>query len=161
MCLGITCHLHFVRSGMCVCLGVTCHLHFWQNDQGLLCATTITWGQTPNKCRHRKLTLEQRRKFFYCFCQDLNPQLFDHVSGALPASYPSSGNWGNDNSNNSNRGNLLRTYLVAQSDELYSLNTYMYINIRIVVKNNLRTLTDKVQIGTPTHCGFEWRGGLT
>ena len=28
-----------------MCLGVTCHLYFWQNDQGLLCATTVTNGR--------------------------------------------------------------------------------------------------------------------
>ena len=27
-----------------VCLGVTCYLHFQQNDQGLLHATAVTWG---------------------------------------------------------------------------------------------------------------------
>ena len=28
-----------------VCLGVSCLLRFWQNDQGLLHATAVTWGR--------------------------------------------------------------------------------------------------------------------
>ena len=47
---------------MYACLGVTCHLHFWQNDQGLLRATAVTWGveRTPNKSQYTKLTLEKK-----------------------------------------------------------------------------------------------------
>ena len=49
---------------MYACLGVTCHLHFWQNDQGLLHATAVTWGGgggwTPNQSQHTKLTLEKK-----------------------------------------------------------------------------------------------------
>ena len=46
---------------MYVSLGVTCHLHFWQNDQGLLRATAVTWGveRTPNKSQQTKSTLEK------------------------------------------------------------------------------------------------------
>ena len=31
------------------CLGLTCHLHFWQNDRGLLRATTVTLGGTDTE----------------------------------------------------------------------------------------------------------------
>ena len=36
-------HESHIRK-MYACSAVTCHLHFWQNDQGLLCATAVTWG---------------------------------------------------------------------------------------------------------------------
>ena len=47
---------------MYACLAVTCHLRFWQNDRGLLCATTVTrgWNGYRNKSQHRKLTLEKK-----------------------------------------------------------------------------------------------------
>ena len=38
---------HFMQSHIrkvYACLAVTYHLHFWQNDRGLLRATTVTWG---------------------------------------------------------------------------------------------------------------------
>ena len=38
---------HFTQSHICkayACFAVTCHLHFWQNDRGLLRATTVTPG---------------------------------------------------------------------------------------------------------------------
>ena len=38
---------HFMQShirNVNACLAVTCHLHFWQNDRGLLRATTVTRG---------------------------------------------------------------------------------------------------------------------
>ena len=55
-------HSDFVGSRVYACLGVTFHLHFWQNDQGLLRATTVTQGveRTPNKSQHTKLTPEQK-----------------------------------------------------------------------------------------------------
>ena len=34
---------------MYACLGITCHLHFWQNDRGLLRATTVTLGGTDTE----------------------------------------------------------------------------------------------------------------
>ena len=38
----------FAGSRMYACLGVTCHLHFWQNDGGLLCATSMChFGKGP------------------------------------------------------------------------------------------------------------------
>ena len=42
-------------------LAVTCHLYFWQNDRGLLCATTVTlgWNGYRNKSQYRKLTPEK------------------------------------------------------------------------------------------------------
>ena len=45
-----------------VCLAITCHLHFWQNDKGLLHATTVTqgWNGYRNKSQHRKMTLENK-----------------------------------------------------------------------------------------------------
>ena len=36
-------------------VAVTCHLHFWQNDWGLLRATSVR-----NKSQHRKLTTEKK-----------------------------------------------------------------------------------------------------
>ena len=47
---------------VCVCLAVSCYLHFWQNDQDLLCATTVTWGWNGhwNKNQHRKLAPENK-----------------------------------------------------------------------------------------------------
>ena len=46
---------------MYVCSGVTCHLHFWQNDRGLLRATTVTGVErTPNTSKHTKLTPEKK-----------------------------------------------------------------------------------------------------
>ena len=43
-------------------VAVTCHLHFWQNDWGLLRATSVTrgWNEYRNKSQHRKLTLEKK-----------------------------------------------------------------------------------------------------
>ena len=34
----------FIGSSVYACTAVICHEHFWQNDQGLLCATAVTWG---------------------------------------------------------------------------------------------------------------------
>ena len=42
-------HSNFVGSKVYVRLGVTCHLHFWKNDQGLLCATVVTQGETDDE----------------------------------------------------------------------------------------------------------------
>ena len=65
------------------CLAVTCHLRFWQNDWGLLRATAVTWGWNgyQNKSQHR--SWPWRRKFSRCSKRDLNPQPFNHKSGAL------------------------------------------------------------------------------
>ena len=49
---------HFMQSHIRkvhACLAVTCHLHFWQNDRGLLRATTVTRGWNG----YRKLTPEK------------------------------------------------------------------------------------------------------
>ena len=56
---------HFMQSHIrkvYTCLAVTCHMRFWQNDQGLLRATAVTWGWNGyrNKSQHRKLTLEKK-----------------------------------------------------------------------------------------------------
>ena len=72
-------HIHKVYA----CLAVTCYLHFWHNDQGLLCATAVTWGWNGyrNKSQHRKSTLE--KKISRRSCRDSNPRPFSHESGAL------------------------------------------------------------------------------
>ena len=76
---------HFMQSHIrkvYACLAVTCHLHFWQNDRDLLRAAAVTrgWNGYRSKSQHRKLTLEKR---FCRSCRELNPQPFDHESGAL------------------------------------------------------------------------------
>ena len=40
---------------MYACLGVTCYLHCWQNDRGLLLATSVTRGveRKQNKRQHK------------------------------------------------------------------------------------------------------------
>ena len=71
-------HSDFVGLRVYVCLGVTCHLHFWQNDQGLLHATAVTWGWN----RHR-ISQHTKWKFSCHSCWDSNSQPFHHKSGAL------------------------------------------------------------------------------
>ena len=70
---------HFMQSHIrkvYACLAVTCYLHFWHNDQGLLCATAVTWGWNGyrNKSQHRKLTLE--KKIFPPLLQGFEPATF-------------------------------------------------------------------------------------
>ena len=36
---------------MCVYVTITCHLHVCLNDQGLLHATAVTWGQNRHQIR--------------------------------------------------------------------------------------------------------------
>ena len=66
---------------MYACFGVTCHLRFQKNDQGLLLGTAVTqqWNR-HQKSRHRKW----RQKFSNWSCWALNPQTYNHKSGALP-----------------------------------------------------------------------------
>ena len=63
-----------------------CYQHFWENDWGLLCATMVT--QTPNKSQHTKLTLEKKTLQLLPPGLELAP--FNHESGVLPTTYPSS-----------------------------------------------------------------------
>ena len=67
----------FTGSKVYACLGVSCHLHFWQNDQGLLRATAVTWGVERTPSAHK---VDWRRKFT---CQDSNLQPFNHKSCGL------------------------------------------------------------------------------
>ena len=53
-------HSDFIESRMYACLGVNCHLYFLQTERDLLCATAVTWGRTPNKTLHTKLTQEKK-----------------------------------------------------------------------------------------------------
>ena len=50
-------HSHFMGSRVYACLGVPCHLHIWQNDRGLLCATTVTQGWKGHWIRVEKKIL--------------------------------------------------------------------------------------------------------
>ena len=70
-----------VRSLVYTCLGVTSHLHFWQNDRDLF---TCYCGNTGVE-RIPKYELAQKveQKLSRRSCQDSNPRLFDHESGAL------------------------------------------------------------------------------
>ena len=41
---ALSAYSDFDGSRVYACFDVTCHLHFWQDDQGLLRATVVTWG---------------------------------------------------------------------------------------------------------------------
>ena len=53
---------NFDGSRVYACLGVTYHLRFWQNDQGLLCATAVTWGWKGHLVRVSIQSWLRRRK---------------------------------------------------------------------------------------------------
>ena len=61
----------------------SCNLCFWQNDQGLLCATAVTWGWTDTEIRVSTESWPWRRKFSCRSSRDSNPGPFDHESSAL------------------------------------------------------------------------------
>ena len=70
---------HFMQSyipKVYACLAVTCRLHFWQNDRGLLRATTVTrgWNGYRNKSQHRKSALEN--KILPPLLQGFEPAIF-------------------------------------------------------------------------------------
>ena len=79
-----TLNSNFVGSRVYACLGVTRHLHFWQNDRGLLRATTVTRGWKGHRIRVSTGSLFWRRKFSRRSCRNSNSQPFDHESGARP-----------------------------------------------------------------------------
>ena len=64
------------------------HLYFWLNRQGLLHATAVTqgWNRYQNKCQRRKVDPAEQDPPAYC--QDLNPQPFNHESGAVLLGHP-------------------------------------------------------------------------
>ena len=84
----------FIRNCVyvgCMCVSrsvaVTCHLHIWQNGRDLA-AVTRGWKGYPNKCQHRKFTLEkEKKKISRGSCRASNPTPFDHESVALPLSH--------------------------------------------------------------------------
>ena len=88
-CTSLQCH--FIQSNVHrvhVCLAVMCHLHFWQNDQALLCATSVTPGGTDTKqLRVSTESWPWRRKSSH---QDSIPWPFDPKSGTPPLGYPHS-----------------------------------------------------------------------
>ena len=69
-------------------LGVTCHLHFWQNDQGILRATVVTWGWNGHWIGVSTQSWLWRRKISCRSCWSSNSHPLDHESRALPTSYP-------------------------------------------------------------------------
>ena len=48
---ALSAYSDFDGSRVYACFDVTCHLHFWQDDQGLLRATAVTWGLNRHPVR--------------------------------------------------------------------------------------------------------------
>ena len=84
-------HCNFIRSRVYVCLGVTCHLHFLQNDRGLLHATAVTRGRNGHQIKISTQSYLWRRKFFHCCCHGIWTRNLSTMSlVVLPTSSPGS-----------------------------------------------------------------------
>ena len=57
-------HCDFVGSRVYACFSIICHLHFWQNDRGLLRATTVKQGWNGHRIRAHKVDSGEKNPFF-------------------------------------------------------------------------------------------------